>query len=177
MKLGSSHKTRRTSPHAQHSLSGFCHGTGTPAGHRPRAGQAGSRTDPHPDDAGRGDLATAGSLQPGGDRRSVSESVLDQYLATLDPDRSHFLASDVQQFQQWRHQLDDQILRGETDAAFAIFNRYQERRRQRLDYLIGTLEDPHNSWNFNRDETLQSDRSKAEWIETDASCASSGASN
>ncbi|MDY6890334.1 MAG: carboxy terminal-processing peptidase [Pseudomonadota bacterium] len=98
----------------------------------------------------------------------LSESVLDQYLATLDPDRSHFLASDVQQFQQWRHQLDDQILRGETDAAFAIFNRYQERRRQRLDYLIGTLEDPHNSWNFNRDETLQSDRSKAEWIETDA---------
>lgn len=98
----------------------------------------------------------------------LSEAVLDQYLATLDPERSHFLASDIQQFEQWRHQLDDQILQGETQAAFEIFNRYQERRLQRLNYMISTLEDESNTWDFNRDDVLESDRSEAEWIKTDA---------
>jgi carboxyl-terminal processing protease len=98
----------------------------------------------------------------------LSEAVLDQYLATLDPERSHFLASDIQQFEQWRHLLDDQILQGETEAAFEIFNRYQERRLQRLNYLISTLEDESNTWDFNRDDVLDSDRSEAEWIKTDA---------
>lgn len=98
----------------------------------------------------------------------LSEAVLDQYLATLDPERSHFLASDIRQFEQWRHQLDDQILQGETQAAFEIFNRYQERRLQRLNYMISTLEDESNTWDFNRDDVLESDRSEAEWIKTDA---------
>jgi carboxyl-terminal processing protease len=98
----------------------------------------------------------------------LSEAVLDQYLATLDPERSHFLASDIQQFEQWRHLLDDQILQGETEAAFEIFNRYQERRLQRLNYMISTLEDESNTWDFNRDDVLDSDRSEAEWIKTDA---------
>jgi len=98
----------------------------------------------------------------------LSEAILEQYLATLDPERSHFLASDIQQFEQWRHQLDDQILQGETQAAFEIFNRYQERRLQRLDYIITTLEDKSNSWDFNRDDVLEGDRSEAEWMTTDA---------
>ncbi|MET4000690.1 carboxy terminal-processing peptidase [Marinobacterium sp. MBR-109] len=98
----------------------------------------------------------------------LSEAVLEQYLATLDPERSHFLASDIQQFEQWRHQLDDQILQGETQAAFEIFNLYQERRLQRLDYIITTLENKSNSWDFNRDDVLEGDRSKAEWIKTEA---------
>ncbi|GAB0150867.1 carboxy terminal-processing peptidase [Marinobacterium sp. BA1] len=97
----------------------------------------------------------------------LSEAVLDQYLATLDPERSHFLASDIQQFEQWRHLLDDQILQGETEAAFEIFNRYQERRLQRLNYMISTLEDESNTWDFNRDDVLEGDRSEAEWIKTD----------
>lgn len=97
----------------------------------------------------------------------LSEAVLDQYLATLDPERSHFLASDIQQFEQWRHLLDDQILQGETEAAFEIFNRYQERRLQRLSYMISTLEDESNTWDFNRDDVLEGDRSEAEWIKTD----------
>ncbi|MGD9860700.1 MAG: carboxy terminal-processing peptidase [Marinobacterium sp.] len=98
----------------------------------------------------------------------LSEAVLDQYLATLDPERSHFLASDIQQFEQWHHLLDDQILQGETEAAFEIFNRYQERRLQRLNYMISTLEDESNTWDFNRDDVLEGDRSEAEWIKTDA---------
>ena len=98
----------------------------------------------------------------------LSEAVLDQYLATLDPERSHFLASDIDEFKQWRDQLDDQILQGNTDAAFEIFNRYQQRRLQRLDFIIGTLEDKSNQWDFNRNEMLESDRSEADWIKTEA---------
>lgn len=98
----------------------------------------------------------------------VSEAVLEQYLSTLDPERSHFLASDIAEFEQWRHELDDQILRGETQAAFEIFNRYQQRRMQRLDYIIGLLKDDSTQWDFNRDEFIESDRSEAAWIQTEA---------
>jgi len=98
----------------------------------------------------------------------LSEAVLEQYLAALDPERSHFLASDIKQFEQWRHELDDQILQGETRAAFEIFNRYQQRRTQRLNYIISTLENENNEWDFDRDDVLESDRSEAEWIETEA---------
>jgi len=98
----------------------------------------------------------------------VSEAVLEQYLSTLDPERSHFLASDIEEFEQWRHELDDQVLDGETQAAFEIFNRYQQRRMQRLDYIIGLLEDDSTQWDFNRDEFIESDRSEAEWIKTEA---------
>lgn len=99
---------------------------------------------------------------------TLSEAVLEQYLASLDPERSHFLAGDIKAFDTWRYQLDDQILQGETEAAFEIFNRYQERRLQRLDYIIGALQDDDNHWDFKRDDVLETDRSKAPWIETEA---------
>jgi carboxyl-terminal processing protease len=99
---------------------------------------------------------------------TLSEAVLEQYLASLDPERSHFLAGDIKAFDTWRYQLDDQILQGETEAAFEIFNRYQERRLQRLDYIIGALQDEDNNWDFKRDDVLETDRSKAPWIETEA---------
>src|SRR5690554_1252988 len=99
---------------------------------------------------------------------TLSEAVLEQYLASLDPERSHFLAGDIKAFDTWRYQLDDQILQGETEAAFEIFNRYQERRLQRLDYIIGALQDEDNHWDFKRDDVLETDRSKAPWIETEA---------
>ena len=97
----------------------------------------------------------------------VSEAVLDQFLSTLDPERSHFLASDIEEFEQWRHELDDQILQGETQAAFEMFNRYQQRRMQRLEYIIGLLEDDSTQWDFTRDEFIESDRSEAPWIESE----------
>ncbi len=34
--------------------------------------------------------------------------------------------------------------------------------------MISTLEDESNTWDFNRNDVLEGDRSEAEWIKTDA---------
>lgn len=94
---------------------------------------------------------------------SLSSAVLDQYLSTLDPDRSYFYASDVAEFEAYRNQLDDDILAGKSSAAFTIFNRYQQRRSERIDYILAQLEQAE--WDFTRDEVLSTDRSEAPWPE------------
>lgn len=91
----------------------------------------------------------------------LSSAVLDQFLNTLDPERSYFYASDIAEFEQYRTRLDDQILQGQTQAAFTIFNRYQQRRSERLDYIMTQLDT--SEWDFNRDEYLSTDRSEAAW--------------
>ncbi|MBV0932917.1 carboxy terminal-processing peptidase [Marinobacterium weihaiense] len=91
----------------------------------------------------------------------LSSDVLDQYLDTLDPDRSYFYAEDIREFEAYRHQLDDDILKGRTDAAFTIFNRYQQRRSERIEHVLQQLESAQ--WDFSLDETLRTDRSTAPW--------------
>ncbi|PSL15724.1 carboxyl-terminal processing protease [Marinobacterium halophilum] len=91
----------------------------------------------------------------------LSSNVLDQYLDTLDPERSYFYAADIAEFEPFRHQLDDDILSGKTAAAFTIFNRYQQRRSERIDYILTQL--AHAEWDFTRDESLSTDRSEMPW--------------
>lgn len=97
---------------------------------------------------------------------SLSSAVLDQYLETLDPERSYFYAADIAEFETFRHQLDDAILAGKSEAAFTIFNRYQQRRGERIDYILTQLD--HAEWDFTRDETLSTDRSEAPWPDDQA---------
>ncbi|GAA0693511.1 carboxy terminal-processing peptidase [Marinobacterium maritimum] len=92
---------------------------------------------------------------------SLSSAVLDQYLETLDPERSYFYTSDIAEFEAYRNQLDDEILAGKSNAAFDIFNRYQQRRSERIDYILTQLD--HAEWDFSLDESLSTDRSEAPW--------------
>ncbi|MBP0049544.1 carboxy terminal-processing peptidase [Marinobacterium sp. AK62] len=91
----------------------------------------------------------------------LSQAVFQQYLDALDPERSYFLASDIAEFEQYRNQLDDQILEGQTQAAFAIFNRYQQRRDERLEYMLNALDTAE--WDFSQEEYLDTDRSESPW--------------
>ena len=70
----------------------------------------------------------------------VSSLVLDRYLESIDGSRSYFLASDIQEFEKYRYELDDAITTGKLEPAFAIFNRFQARNRERMAYAIKLLE-------------------------------------
>lgn len=98
----------------------------------------------------------------------LSGKVLDQYLDNLDPSKAFFYQSDIDEFQQYRSQIDDEISSGDLTAAYAIFNRYQQRTQERLKKLIATLEDPSFSVDFNRDETINTDRKKSAWPGSEA---------
>ena len=90
----------------------------------------------------------------------VSSLVLDRYLESLDGARSYFLASDIAEFERYRYQLDDAVTTGRVEPAFAIYNRFQERNRERIKHALAVLEvEP----NFTIEETFEFDRKDAPW--------------
>jgi len=90
----------------------------------------------------------------------VSSLVLDRYLESIDGSRSYFLASDIQEFEKYRYELDDAITTGKLEPAFAIFNRFQSRNRERMAYAIKLLETEPD---FKLDESFEFDREHAPW--------------
>jgi carboxyl-terminal processing protease len=95
----------------------------------------------------------------------VSSLVLDRYLEALDGTRSYFLASDIAEFEKYRYQLDDAVTTGQLDPVFAIYNRFQQRNRERMAHAIKLLEKEPD---FTLDESFEFDREKAPWAATSA---------
>lgn len=99
---------------------------------------------------------------------ALSSSLLDRYLERLDPTRSFFYAADIREFEAYRTTLDDQIRAGDLSAAYAIYNRFEERNLERLDYVINRLEDDSVVYDFTVDESIDLEREDAPWLETEA---------
>ncbi len=90
----------------------------------------------------------------------LSPQVLDRYLETLDGQHGYFLASDIASFDRWRTQFGDMIHTGEVDPAFLIFNVFQQRNRERMQYAIKLLATEPD---WTRDESFDFDREHAPW--------------
>lgn len=90
----------------------------------------------------------------------LSGRIFDLYLKNLDYYRNHLLASDVAKFEQYRHQFDDGINRGNLDFAFDMFNLAQKRRFERFDYAISLLE---KEYDFDAEDRYVYDREDAAW--------------
>jgi len=90
----------------------------------------------------------------------VSSLVLDRFLEQLDGSRSYFLASDIAEFERFRYQLDDAVTAGQLEPVFTIFNRFQQRNRERVAYALELLKTEPD---FTIDEYFEFDRSKAPW--------------
>nr|WP_245635202.1 carboxy terminal-processing peptidase [Marinobacterium profundum] len=97
---------------------------------------------------------------------SFSSQLLEQYLEDLDPSKSYFYASDIAEFGPLSTTLDDSIQAGELKDAYGIFNRYQQRMHERLTFMITELEGGLDNVQFDLDETLDIDRTNANWIQT-----------
>lgn len=94
---------------------------------------------------------------------ALSHKLLNQYLDDLDPSRSYFYQADIEQFKQYDSTLDDALLDGDLKAAYEIFNLFQERSDERLNYALKLLESDFK-FDFTREETLTADRSESAWI-------------
>ena len=95
----------------------------------------------------------------------VSSLVLDRFIEQLDGGRSYFLASDIAEFERYRYQLDDAVVSGKLEPVFAMFNRFQQRNRERISYALQLLKSEPD---FTVDEYFEFDRSKAPWAKTEA---------
>jgi carboxyl-terminal processing protease len=94
---------------------------------------------------------------------TFSTSMLDSYIKTLDGSRLYFTQSDINEFEQNRNSLDDQLLDGDVETGYLIYNRYRHRLIERLVYSIKRVEDPATVFDFTIDESLQLDRKSAPW--------------
>ncbi|MEM1434998.1 MAG: carboxy terminal-processing peptidase [Pseudomonadota bacterium] len=94
---------------------------------------------------------------------SLSSRIFDKYLESLDSSRSYFFVSDVRDFESYRTKLDDALKRGNLEPAFQMFNRYQNRVIERLEFLLRRLEQPLTPADFLTEAKLQLDRSEAPW--------------
>ena len=93
---------------------------------------------------------------------SFSETVLEAYLDRLDPTRSLFVRSDIDQFEKLRHSFDDYIRDGNLQPAFVIFNVLRIRIDQRVEYALARLDQP---FDFTLDEHYLFDREEASWAD------------
>ena len=84
----------------------------------------------------------------------LSSRIFDAYIGDLDPSRSYFLQSDIDEFEQYRYKMDDALKRGNLSPAFDIFNRYHERVITQFEKVIAILDEGLGRFDFTIPEDL-----------------------
>lgn len=93
----------------------------------------------------------------------LSGIMFDTYLDRLDGNRLFFLHSDIEEFERYRYELDDTLRDGELKPASVMFQRYQQRLQQRMDWLLEALPEMVENFDFAHDESIQLDRAEMPW--------------
>src|SRR5690554_3760205 len=95
---------------------------------------------------------------------NFSLSFLDNYLKALDPNRQIFQQAEINAlYKKYGTQLDDTIKRGNVKPGFEIFNQYQKRHTALLEKTLANLAATVKAFDYNKDERVETDRSKAPW--------------
>ena len=92
-----------------------------------------------------------------------SSTLLDRVIDGLDPSRVYFTQADIDEFEQYRNELDDMLRAGDVEAGFVMYNRYQKRVIERLVFSLKRLEEDGSPFDFTLDEYLIVDRSEEPW--------------
>ncbi len=98
----------------------------------------------------------------------LSAEILKRYLNNLDGQRLYFLAEDVEAFDRWKTQIDDQLRAGLLGPAFTIHNRYQQRLRERLNFALAEIANGKAILDFSKDDNIINDRKEEAWPTTTA---------
>ncbi len=94
---------------------------------------------------------------------SLSSVIYDKFINSIDPNKEYFLRADIDYFEKYRLQLDDDIKKGNLDVPFQIFRIYRERATDRVAYALELLE---NEPNYSLEEEMDFDRDKMVWRES-----------
>ena len=95
----------------------------------------------------------------------LSSRVMDRYIESIDRNRVYLLASDIEFFEQYRHQLDDIVRNEPLDPVFDMFSIYRTRVRERFQFALTLLEEQPD---LTVEEEYQFDRSETPWAKTSA---------
>lgn len=93
----------------------------------------------------------------------LSEKIYDAYLDSLDAQRLYLTRKDVAEFEPLRTRMDDALKTGKLDPAFLIYNRYQKRLIERLEFAVAQLEAGIDDFDFQTSQTLAVNREDEPW--------------
>jgi carboxyl-terminal processing protease len=97
---------------------------------------------------------------------NVSRELLKNYLETLDYNRLFFTQKDIEGFTgEYATTLDDDILLGNPDPAFKIYEVFRQRVEDRIAKVKGQL---GQTFEFKSDATIEINRQKAPWPKDEA---------
>ena len=96
---------------------------------------------------------------------ALSKQIFSAYLKGLDEEKMIFLQSDIDHFGPARTKLDDAILDENLAIPFAIFDLYQQRMTQRLNYARSLLP---RGFDFTRKESYEISRKDEPWPKSTA---------
>ncbi|RFZ83504.1 tail-specific protease [Mucilaginibacter terrenus] len=88
---------------------------------------------------------------------SISALIYTDYLKKIDPNHNYYLASDVKEFEQYKTVLDDDIKAGDLSHVFYMFNVFQKRYNEYVNFSIAQL---GKDFDFAKNETFTYDREK-----------------
>ncbi len=97
----------------------------------------------------------------------LSARFLKAYIEKLDPSKSFFLQSDINEFNKKRFLLDDEIKKGVNNTGFTIYQRFKERISQRLTKVISSLKNNTIDTDYSIDEEIVTDAEVANWPQSD----------
>ncbi len=92
-----------------------------------------------------------------------SENVFEDFIQALDPLKRHFLQSDIDDFEEHRFLIDDQIKNQEFDFFELAYNRFQTRIKDAKDIYPKLLDDP---FDFEEDEEIDTDYENLPYAKT-----------
>ena len=95
----------------------------------------------------------------------LSERYLTTYIEMLDPLKSYFLQSDIEEFSKWKTKLDDLARRGDVNPGFIMFNRLRTQAIAQHQANIELLESDYE-FDFTADETIVLDGEERDWLES-----------
>jgi carboxyl-terminal processing protease len=91
---------------------------------------------------------------------SLSVSIFDRYLKSLDNGKNYFLQSDIQSFNTEKYNLDDKLFKGDIQFYYDVFNVYLKRLNERMSYVDELLND---EFDYSLDENYEYNRDRSDW--------------
>ncbi len=91
----------------------------------------------------------------------LSALIYKHYLKNLDQNKAYFLKNDIDEFDHYKHEIDDALISSDLNPAFEIFKRYRKRVDERIRFALNMI---NTDFNFSIDETYRFDRRKDDWF-------------
>lgn len=110
-------------------------------------------------------VLSKGHYDPKNINDEFSGNVYHSYLTGVDARKRYFLKEDIEEFEQYEDQIDDQINAHKIDFFNLTYNKLQQRLEETKDYYPEILAKP---FNFNEEEEIDTDYDKIDYASSKA---------